>query len=202
MRQKFSSFFFLLLLSLMVIQPALVHADGEMAKQALEDFMTTLRNLEFTPEREALDPALLDQANQYLDLQSMVVSALNESWDDASEDQKKQFMDVMWKLIEKVAYPQSKTFLGDLEIEYDEPEQMDEGYEIVTVIKKEEEALDIEAVYLLREMDQHWKVYDVILDGVSMIEDLSYQFKTIIKESSFDGLLVRMNEKLAEVSKA
>jgi phospholipid transport system substrate-binding protein len=202
MKQKARNLFSLFFISLLLIQPALVQADGEMAKQSLQDFMTTLRTMEFSTDHDTLDPALTVKANQHLDLESMVSSALSESWDDASDEQKKQFMAVMWKLIEKVAYPKSKTFLGSLEIQYDEPKPLEKGYEIITVIKKEEEALDIEAIYLLHEIDNSWKVYDVILDSVSMIEDLSYQFTTIIEESSFDGLLKRMNEKLAEVSEA
>lgn len=202
MKQKARNLFSLFFISLLLIQPALVQADGEMAKQSLQDFMTTLRTMEFSADHDTLDPALTVKANQHLDLESMVSSALSESWDDASDEQKKQFMAVMWKLIEKVAYPKSKTFLGSLEIQYDEPKPLEKGYEIITVIKKEEEALDIEAIYLLHEIDNSWKVYDVILDSVSMIEDLSYQFTTIIEESSFDGLLKRMNEKLAEVSEA
>lgn len=202
MNHKFRNLIFIFVVTLLLTAAGKVHAEGEGAKQSLQEFMGTLRAMEFSSSADALDTALIDKANRYLDLESMVATALSEHWNDVSDEQKKQFMTVMWKLIEKVAYPQSKNFLGNFEIVYDEPKELEKGYEILTVIKKEEEALDIEVVYLLDQVDDRWKVYDVILDGVSMIEDLSYQFETIITESSFDGLILRMNEKLAEVSKS
>ena len=47
---------------------------------------------------------------------------------------------------------------------------------------------------LLREMDG-WRVYDVIIEGVSLVANYRTQFNKIIQTSSYDDLVKRMRAK-------
>ena len=44
-----------------------------------------------------------------------------------------------------------------------------------------------------------WKIYDVIVDGASLLDNYKYQFDSIIKKSGYPDLVRRMRSKLNEM---
>lgn len=53
--------------------------------------------------------------------------------------------------------------------------------------------------YKLRRGDGAWKIYDVIVDGSSLVENYQYQFDGIITKNGYPELVRRMEKKLAEI---
>jgi phospholipid transport system substrate-binding protein len=47
---------------------------------------------------------------------------------------------------------------------------------------------------MFRQADQ-WRVYDVIIEGVSLIANYRTQFNKVIQTSSFDDLVARLRSK-------
>lgn len=167
-----------------------VAVTTESAKQAVEHFLDSVKS-----------PDQASRANTYLNLEAMGQKALGDYWSAASAEQQKSFMSLLWQLIEKVAYPRSRKFLSEHLIEYGEPAPLAKGVEVTTVVKNQEEGLDAPIVYHLEGAPGGtWKIYDILLDGVPLTEDLKFQFETIIKESSFEGLLDRMKERLEKAA--
>ena len=41
-----------------------------------------------------------------------------------------------------------------------------------------------------------WRVYDIITDGVSLVKNYRRQFRRIIRDEGWDGLIDRMQKKL------
>lgn len=164
-------------------------------KAAVTGFLDTIKSLEF-PEPES---AVVEKANHALDLESMSAQALTGTWENLSEEDRGRFLTLMWQLIEKVAYKKSQSFLGDLKIEYNDPVEEENGSVfIASVVDKGQESLNPEIIYYLRPAGDDWQIYDIILDGVSIIEDLSYQYQKILEESGFEGLINRMQERLVK----
>ncbi|RMH31947.1 MAG: ABC transporter substrate-binding protein [Nitrospirae bacterium] len=54
--------------------------------------------------------------------------------------------------------------------------------------------------YRLINKNGEWKVYDVVIDGVSLMQNYRRQFDRIIRTSSFDGLLEQLKSKAAQSS--
>ncbi|MBI4382521.1 MAG: ABC transporter substrate-binding protein, partial [Nitrospinae bacterium] len=48
--------------------------------------------------------------------------------------------------------------------------------------------------------DGKWRVYDVVLDGVSMRNNLKSQFYKVIEQNNFAELVRRMKDKLDKAS--
>ena len=179
--------------------PVRLGAEILKPEAALQTFLETVRSMEFPVTDHLAHERLIRKANAYLDLETMGKDALGGHWAQATNEERNTFLDLMWQQIELVAYPQSREFLGDYEITYPEVRHLGNGFEIQSVVKQQEAALDASVVYHLYEQDAQWKIDDIVLDDVSIIEDLSYQFEKIINDSSFGGLLERMREKLRGV---
>jgi phospholipid transport system substrate-binding protein len=58
--------------------------------------------------------------------------------------------------------------------------------------------VEISIDYRLIERPDGWEVYDVVLDGVSLVSNYRSQFNSIIRTSSFADLLSRMRNKQIE----
>ena len=186
---------------LAVLSPRRAEADGRVPQQVIETFLKTLQSMEFPIKDDSRHNQLVAEANASLDLEAMGRRALDTHWDEATSDQQKTFLDLLWKLIEHVAYPRSRDFLGDHEITYPAVHEARDGFEVHSVVKQKEEALDVRVIYHLRQEDARWKIDDVILDDVSITEDLKYQFAKILAQSHFSGLLDKMRERLAGAQK-
>ncbi len=174
---------------------------GQTPQQAVENFLATIKSMEFPAKDAAQHNQLIHKANAYLDLEAMGKRALAKHWEEATPDEQKTFFDLLWHLIENVAYPQSRQFMGNYEITYPEVYPSDNGFEVQSLIKQQAEGLEAKVVYHLYEKDDQWKIDDVILDEVSIAEDFKYQFDKIIAQSKFAGLLDKMRERLAQTEK-
>ena len=63
------------------------------------------------------------------------------------------------------------------------------------------ENIDIALNYKLKRQDGFWKIFDVIVDEASLVDNYRYQFDSIIKKSGYQDLVRRMTEKLDEIKR-
>ncbi|MBN1689221.1 MAG: ABC transporter substrate-binding protein [Candidatus Omnitrophica bacterium] len=176
-------------------------ADGtrnQTPDQAVKTFLKTVSSMEFP----AIDPVrhveLVRQAHAYLDLETMGSQALADHWAGVSTEERQVFFDLLWKLVETVAYPKNRNLIGNEKIIYGETVQAGDGFQVPVNVQTEDEAPAVSMSYHLSEKEGRWKIDDMVLDDVSIIEDLKYQFDKIIAESEFPGLLESMRRRLAE----
>ena len=66
----------------------------------------------------------------------------------------------------------------------------------ITIITSSTEIPVNYKVYL---KDGSWLVYDVIIEGVSLISNYRSSYQEIVMKDGFDGLLAKMEEKIREL---
>ena len=71
---------------------------------------------------------------------------------------------------------------------------------IVPLIVVHEKEGEVDIDFSLKQTEVGWQVVDVILDGVSMRNNLRSQFYKILKKNDFKELVRRMNKKLKETN--
>lgn len=169
--------------------------------QSLQAFLDEINQMQFPIASSAKHQEFVQQADAYLDLPAMAQKALKEHWSGMTPDQQKKFMELFWKLIENIAYPRTKNFLKSQKITYQEPRKIVRGVELISFVRDQEAALDVPVVYHLYPENGKWKIYDVFLDGVSIAEDLQYQFDKVIQASQYSGLIETMQKRLADAEK-
>ena len=60
----------------------------------------------------------------------------------------------------------------------------------------------IEVNYKMIRDNGEWKVYDFVIEGVSMIRNYRSQFTKIIRKESFDALVQKLSAKVEEIESA
>ena len=61
------------------------------------------------------------------------------------------------------------------------------------------EKIDIALNYRLKKKGDEWKIYDVIVDEASLVDNYRYQFNSIITKNGYPDLVQRMTKKLNEI---
>jgi phospholipid transport system substrate-binding protein len=132
-----------------------------------------------------------------LSVQELSKQMLGPQWEKLNANDQKAFMQLLQDLLQKVAYPKSAEFFGDLQIEFvSERVNGKEAVVETTVSHPKEGQVSIE--YKLAQRNDKWLLIDVLLDEVSLVTNVRTQMQQVISKESYQGLLKRMREKLAE----
>ncbi len=123
--------------------------------------------------------------------------ALGKYWSKHSVEQQQTFQTLLGDLFVHVAFPSSAKFFANLDIVYGKPKSKKDMMVVpLTVVHEKEGEVDID--FRMKQAEEGWQVVDVILDGVSMRNNLRSQFYKILKKNDFKDLVRRMEKKLTE----
>jgi len=155
------------------------------------------------------DPALKDPAkekerreqirravDEMCDWQEMSRRSLGRHWAQRSEQEKKEFVQLFGQLLETTYIDKVEGYSGEKVIYTGE--RVDGDYAEVEVKIVTKKNTEIPVVYKLRSRDQQWWAYDMVIEGVSLVNNYRTQFSDIMAKSSFEGLMKKLREKSAE----
>lgn len=129
------------------------------------------------------------------DFDRMSKLVLGPRWNEASRDQQDRFIGEFRSLLIRT-YSSALTKYKNQSIEY-KPLREDPNAKDVKVMTKiiQPGGPAIALDYSLGKVDDAWKVYDVSIDGMSLVSTYRGQFAEAIKKSGIDGLIQRLAEK-------
>ncbi len=153
-----------------------------------------------TPQDVNANKKIFEEAIQYLDVVQISQKSLGKYWKKGSVADQKKFTSLLRGLFMHVAFPNSAKFFKKLKIEYGTSETKN-GKAVVPLQVMHEEEGEIGIDFVLHEKNKRWLVLDVILDGVSMRNNLRSQFRRILKKKNFSDLLMQMEKKLNKSQK-
>lgn len=127
------------------------------------------------------------------DFVEMSKRAVGRDWKNASDPQKKEFTDLFKKLLEKTYIEKMERYSGE-KIRMGKEEKIDDSkVSVETFITMK--SGDVLLVYKLVSKGSDWLVYDVIIEGVGLIQNYRTQFKKILEDKNFDALIQNLKEK-------
>jgi len=124
---------------------------------------------------------------------------LGVQWSKLSTTEQKDFTQILTQLLQKIAYPKSAEFFGELSIDYTGEKMNETGALVETKVSHPKEG-QVSIDYQLHQVNGKWMIDDVLLDSVSLVTNVQSQIQQVITKESYQGLLKRMREKLAESS--
>jgi phospholipid transport system substrate-binding protein len=132
-----------------------------------------------------------------LPVQDLSKEVLGPQWDKLNASDQKSFVQLLRDLLQKIAYPKSAEFFGDLRIEFVNEHVTGADAVVETSVSHPKEG-QVTIEYKLHEAGGRWIVNDVLLDSVSLVSNVRSQMQQVITKESYQGLLKRMREKLTE----
>jgi phospholipid transport system substrate-binding protein len=179
----------------LILIPSLLTA-GDATKQlsaSIDGFVPIITN---TPREELQKNGMPERARKLVlarfDFAEMTKRSLGQHWKSLNRGEQKQFVDAFtqWQLIYFGKTVHSSR--GD-KVEFKRELQDGKDVSIETkVIRRYSEDLPID--YWLHNVNGQWKVYDMVIDHVGIVNNVRAQFDRVIARSSLQELLQKMKE--------
>jgi phospholipid transport system substrate-binding protein len=137
----------------------------------------------------------------HLDFRAMSKLALGKNWRKATKSQQLRFVDAFKDMLIRT-YSKSLTEYAGQQIEflpYQPPAKGKRTVVVKTQIKQETgPAIPID--YRLRIKDDIWKVYDIKIDGISLVTNYRNSFASDVRKVGMDGLIDKLIRKQSKSS--
>ncbi len=172
-------------------------APEVLAKETTQKLLTALQEQK---EQLKTEPAKVyqlvdDIVLPHFDFARMAKLVLAQHWQDATEPQRQKFTDQFRALLVRT-YASSLVYYSGQEVNFPEVRRQPEDRRVTIVAEVKNK--DNKTIPLSSEMYQTpngWKVYDVKIDGVSLVTNYRASFDTEIKQKGLEGLITAMEQK-------
>ena len=189
-----------LLMFMIVLSP--LGAEAGLPLDTVEKNVNSVLNILRDPalqgeaNKEAKQKKIESIADQMFDYVALSRLTLGKSWNQFSKEQQKEFVSLYRTILEK-AYMDKILSYTDEKVTFDKELMLsDNKAEVQTkIITKSAEIPIFYRVYL---KDGQWRVYDVIIEGISLIKNYRTQFREILANNPPEEVLKILREKTSE----
>ena len=132
------------------------------------------------------------------DFPEMAKRSLSKGWRAIGDSQRQAFTVVFRDLLERSYGNRLAGFSGQT-VEYGEVKEKNKNRVVKTEIVDAKTRTPVE--YSLHETKDGWRVYNIVIEGVSLVSTYRSSFKRMMKKEGFDGLMKNMSDKLERLKK-
>ena len=183
--------------------PLLAHAQQlgpeELVKKMTDDVMSSIQSdkeLAAGDRQKALKLAE-EKILPHVDFEEATRLAVGRSWSQASAEQKKRLTEEFRRMLVRTYSSAVSAYQGQTMKVL--PVRMKPGDTEVTVRNHYNRpgAKPVQIDYAMRKADSGWKIYDIVVEGVSLVLTYRSEFDAVVKQEGLDGLIKRMAGKNA-----
>ncbi len=186
------------LLVLSTVQGGWAATAQEQLKGAIDRVVSTLDSPAMKGEGKAADrrAAVRQIANEIFDFGEIARRSLGRYWQPLSDAQRTEFVGLFGDLLER-SYISKIELYGGEKIIYS-GERMDGDLAIVSTKIITKNGTEVPIDYRLFRRGDRWMVYDVNIEGISLVSNYRTQFNKIIQSNGYNTLVDRMKAKQTE----
>jgi len=176
--------------------PAMGATPSALVKGILDDVLAIQNNQALNgPNHEADRAQAIRQVIQRsFDFPYMAQDSLGSTYSSLGSGQRQEFTQVFSALFQASYTNLVLQFLKQETVKYGQESQDSGGVRVQTTLVRTNDSIPVE--YLLHQKGGNWLLYDVIVDGVSILEKYQTGFAQEIRARSFDSLLAKMKTQL------
>ena len=137
------------------------------------------------------------EIDNFFDFKELSRRTLGKHWKKMSAEQQTEFVQLFRELLQGV-YADRLLAYSDQKILFDKEIMLKKGRAEVQTYLQTSDGKKIPLFYRLIEKSGTWKVYDMIIEGVSMVKNYRTQFRQIIAKDSPDKLLQILRDKVKQ----
>jgi phospholipid transport system substrate-binding protein len=184
----------LLLLGGVAVQPAVAGGATEAMKHTIDEVLTTIQ------DKELKQPGRAEERRQRLeqivgarfDYQEMSRRSLGAPWNTLSDKDKQEFVGLFQTLLTNSYADKIESYSGE-GVKYINERTENDYAEVRTKVLTGK--VEIPLDYRLLNKGGNWRVYDVVVDGVSLVNNYRGQFSKILRSSTYADLVDQLRKK-------
>jgi phospholipid transport system substrate-binding protein len=165
-------------------------AADEFLKSNLDQVFEILQNKDH--EQQIKNKRVVETVTPMFDFKLMAKLSLGKKyWPDLSQEHKEKFTELFVERLRR-SYLNKLTAYTDEKIIYESPVAVKKKVHVPTLLISKGKKISM--LYKLYPSNTSWKIYDVEIQGVSIIRSYRSQFAEILQKGTFDDLLQKMQE--------
>lgn len=136
-------------------------------------------------------------ANEIFDFAEIAKRSMARHWQPLSEAQRNEFVGLFADLLERSYISKIDTYGGE-KIQYN-AERVDGDFASVSTKIVTKNGTEVPVDYRMVKRSDRWLVYDVSIEGVSLVSNYRTQFNKIIQTTSYNELVSKLRHKQDEL---
>ena len=138
-----------------------------------------------------------EEIDSIFDFKELSRRTLGREWKKMKPAQQDEFVKLFRELLQGV-YADRLLAYSDQKIIFDKETMLKKGRAEVQSFLQTSDGTKIPLFYRLSDKSGSWKVYDVIIEGVSMVKNYRTQFREILAKDSAEKLLEILRDKVGK----
>jgi phospholipid transport system substrate-binding protein len=197
-RMKKSVVGVLLTLGLMLPLEAHPAVPQEILKSHVNKILEVLRDPAFRGEavKKIKKEKIRAITEEMFDFTELSRRSLGQNWEKFSADQQKELIRLYKSLLEETYSEKITSYTDEKVVFRKETNLSQKTVEVQTVILTKTSEVPID--YRLIEKNGDWKVYDVVIEGVSLVSNYRTQFREILASKTPEALLEILRKKVGK----
>ncbi|HQU30489.1 MAG: ABC transporter substrate-binding protein [Planctomycetia bacterium] len=137
---------------------------------------------------------LWEEISPIFNFEEMSKRALGQYWKKRSPEEKKEFVELFTNILKDAYIGKTDTYSGE-KIVFVKEKQDEKDYASVQtkIITNTGSVVLVE--YRMQSNSGKWKIYDVVIEGVSLVNNYRSQFNNILMKSPYEELVQRIKGK-------
>jgi phospholipid transport system substrate-binding protein len=175
-------------------------APDALVKSTADEVLTIIRT---TKDKKALRELAEKKVIQHFDFRAMTQLAVGRYWREASPAQQKALEDAFRSLLVNTytaSLNVATTGKESVEVKPTEAKPGDNDIVVRTLVRTPSRPQPIPVDYRMTKGADGWKVYDVIVENLSLVTNYRSSFASEIQRSGIDGLIKVLQAKNSELA--
>ena len=175
---------------LVVVSPSHAGAPTDQLRGQVDRAIATLEDLALRQKPDARRAAVRRIAEQIFDFEETARRALGRHWQARTPEERREFVGLFTDLLERTYISRIETYSGERVVYAGDTVEGEEATVRTRLVTRDGKEVPID--YRMRRAGDRWLVYDVVIEGVSLVANYRSQFNRIIQTSSYQELLSRL----------
>ncbi|UCD77492.1 MAG: ABC transporter substrate-binding protein [Desulfobacterales bacterium] len=198
MTRKFTAFILIFAVVLMIPLHGFAAGPKETVEAGVNKVLATLTDSAFKAKSKDEQLAQLTEViSTIFDFDELSKRTLGREWKKMKDAQQKEFVELFRELLQGV-YADRLLAYSDQKVIFDKESMLKKGTAEVQSYLQTSDGKKIPLFYRLTDKSGSWKVYDVIIEGVSMVKNYRTQFREILAKESPEKLLEILRNKVGK----
>jgi phospholipid transport system substrate-binding protein len=190
----------ILIVAVLIVMPFQVYAatPKETVETGVNKLLKTLGDPAFKAKSEDERIAIIGtEIETVFDFKELSRRTLGKQWKKMSAGQRTEFVELFKQLLQGV-YADRLLAYSDQKIIFDKEIMLKKGRAEVQSYLQTSDGKKIPLFYRMTDKSGSWKVYDIIIEGVSMVKNYRTQFRQILAKDPPEKLLEILRKKVGK----
>ncbi len=184
------------MLSLAFISPLLWAGEpGKLLMETIDKGFAILKDPSLKGDEKTQErrQKLWEEISPIFNFEEMSKRALGQHWKSRTPEEKKEFVELFTNIMKDAYIGKTDTYSGEKVVIISE--KQDKKYATVQTKIITNKGTEISVDYNMLNNPGGWTIYDVIIEGVSLVNNYRSQFNNILIKSSYKELIQKIKAK-------